>query len=109
MNVSEAAEPIAPTAVPTVDEVFAVVVEVLSGIVGEDYLEALEVTPETRFEADLELESMEIVQMAEELVARYPGVDFMGWFATMELEELIDLGLGTVSRFIVESCASKAA
>lgn len=89
---------------PEADEVFASVVELLAVIVGEDYLESLDVSPQTRFEADLELESMEIVQLAEELMARYGDqVDFVGWFGTMDLDQLIELSIGSLVSFIVTS------
>ena len=84
------------------DAVYARVIAVLTGIVGEDYLESLDVNPETRFEADLELESMEIVQLADELIEFYGSrVDFIGWFAEMDLDALVDLSIATVVDFIV--------
>jgi acyl carrier protein len=88
----------------TFDGIFATVMEVIAGIVGEDYIIDLQVEADTRFEADLELESIEIVQLAEELIARYEGrVDFVSWFASMELDDLIELSVGELVEFIFES------
>ena len=88
----------------TFDEVYAVLVDALTGLVGQDYVEEMGVGPDSRFEADLELESMEIAEMAEQLMERYGSdVDFVAWFAEMELEQLIELSVGDVTRFIVAS------
>ena len=89
---------------PTPASVFATVIEVLGKIVDDDYLESLDVSIDSRFEADLELESMEIVQLAEELIGRYGSdVDFVGWFGDMELDELIELTIGDLVDLIVAS------
>lgn len=94
-----------PTA--SAEEVMASVTTALGAIVGVDYVADLGVGPDTGFEADLELESIEIVQLAEELVDRYGDrVDFVAWFAGMELQELIDLTVGQLVEFIVASLAS---
>jgi acyl carrier protein len=88
----------------TFDMIFATVMEVLAGIVGEDYVVDMQIEAETRLESDLELESIEVVQLAEELIARYEGrVDFVSWFASMELDELIELSVGELVEFIFES------
>jgi acyl carrier protein len=88
----------------TPDEVVAVLLDLLAGLVGQDYVEEMEVGRATRFEADLELESMEVAELAEQLMARYgDSVDFVAWFADMELDQLIELSLGDVARFIVAS------
>jgi acyl carrier protein len=88
----------------TFDDVYAVLIEALTGLVGQDYVEEMEVGPDSRFEADLELESMEIAELAEQLMARYGSdVDFVAWFAEMELEQIVDLTLGSVVEFIVAS------
>jgi acyl carrier protein len=92
------------TRTATFDEVYAVLIDALTGLVGADYVEEMEVGPDSRFEADLELESMEIAELAEQLMERYGArVDFVAWFADMELDQLIELSLGDVARFIVAS------
>ena len=92
------------------DEVYLKVVELLRSIVGEDYFSAIDVTPDSSFETDLELESMEIVQLSEELIAVYGSdVDFIGWFGSLELEELIGLRIRQLVDFIVSSVAAEAA
>lgn len=91
-------------------DVYATVIALLGGIVGEVYLDGLEVGPATRFEADLDLESMEIVQLAEELLTQYgERVDFVGWFGDMELDQIIDLSIEQLVTFIVRCLAVSAA
>ncbi|HEV7760951.1 MAG TPA: hypothetical protein VGO78_18225, partial [Acidimicrobiales bacterium] len=52
----------------------------------------------------LELESLEFVALAERLLDHYGGqVDFVAWLATMELDEIISLTVGSLVAFIVAS------
>ena len=52
----------------------------------------------------MELESIEVMEIAERLIEEYEGrVDFVAWFADMELDDLIELTLGSVVGFIVAS------
>lgn len=96
--------PVAGSGAATEAEVTAQVLATLGGIVGEAYLEDLAVDGSTRFDADLELESIEIVQLAEELLARYGDrVDFVAWFAGMDIDQLIELTVGDLVAFIVAS------
>jgi acyl carrier protein len=74
----------------------------IAEVVGEEFYEVYEVGPSSTFAEDLELESMEILELAERLIDTYEGrVDFVGWFANMEFEELVDLSVGTLVDFIV--------
>jgi acyl carrier protein len=96
------------TRTATFDDVYAVLIEALTGLVGQEYVEEMEVGPDSRFEADLELESMEIAELAEQLMDRYGAeVDFVAWFADMDLDQLIELSVGDVARFIVASLAGE--
>jgi acyl carrier protein len=94
----------------TFDVVYAQVIEVLTDVVGAEHVERTGVTPQTRFEADLELESMEIVQLAEGLIERYGAqVDFVGWFAAMDLDELVGLTVAQLVDFVVGADAARKA
>ena len=56
------------------------------------------------FAEDIQLESMEVMEVAERLIEEYEGrVDFVAWFADMELEDLIEITVGSVVDFIVAS------
>ena len=82
-------------------------VEVLIGeIAGEEILLAAPITMATSFNADLELESIEFVALAEKLQQRYgAGVDFVGWISKKSLDEIIALTVGELVEFIA-SCRS---
>ncbi len=89
---------------PTRSEILATVTELIGEIIGEEYIEDLQVTTESVITSDLELESIEFVALAEKLRERYgEAVEFVDWIAGMELEEIIGLTVGQVIDF-VETC-----
>jgi acyl carrier protein len=89
--------------VPTEAEVVAALTEMLGEVIGEDELAMLdEITLETSFNEDLELESIEFVALAELLMGHYgERVDFVAWIADMELEQIIEMQVGELVAFIV--------
>lgn len=73
-------------------------------VVGEDWEFEEPITMETNINDDLELESIEFVALAEKLVDEYGDeVDFTGWLAEMEFEEIVELTVGDIVNQI-ESC-----
>lgn len=73
-------------------------------VVGRDYYEECDITLDSTFAEDVELESMEVMEIAEKLMETYEGkVDFVAWFSDMELEDLVELSLGDLVGFIVDS------
>ena len=74
--------------------------KVLIEVIGEDYLLDVPITMETAFEADLELESVEFVALAERLQERYSDLNFVNWVADMQVEELMTLRVGQLVEFI---------
>jgi acyl carrier protein len=73
-------------------------------VVGRDYYEECDITLDSTFAEDVELESMEVMEIAEKLMEGYEGkVDFVAWFSDMELEDLVELSLGDLVEFIVDS------
>ncbi len=88
----------------TQEAILATVAGMIGEIIGEEYLEDLDVTMDSVITEDLELESIEFVALAEKLRERYgERVEFVDWIAGMELEEIIGLTVGQVVTF-VESC-----
>lgn len=89
---------------PYVAEVLEVVQNMLVAVIGPEYTLSLTIELGTSFDADLELESLEFVALAERLLDHYGGqVDFVAWLATMELDEIIALTVGDLVAFIVAS------
>jgi len=73
----------------------------ITDVIGEDYLLDMPIHMDTSFEADLQLESVEFVALAERLAERYgERVDFVSWFADMELDDLVSLRVGQLVEFI---------
>lgn len=73
----------------------------LVDVIGEDYLLDIPIDMDTAFDADLQLESIEFVALAERLQERYGArVDFASWIAGLELVELVDLRVGQLVQFI---------
>ena len=77
----------------------------IAGIIGQDVdLNDREIELDTSFNRDLELESIEFVVLSEQLQNRYgKDIDFAGWLAGKELQDIINLRVGDVVRFI-EQC-----
>jgi acyl carrier protein len=88
------------------DDILRAVEEALVEVAGDELLLAGPITMATSFNADLELESIEFVALAEKLQQRYGAqVDFVGWISTKELDQIIALTVGELVEFIA-SCRS---
>jgi acyl carrier protein len=89
---------------PLYDSVRTTVETAIRDVVGDLYYEECEVGLASTFAEDIQLESMEVMEIAERLIEEYEGrVDFVAWFAGMELDDLIELTVGSVVDFIVAS------
>jgi len=79
------------------------IASMLEEVLGDEMVDE-PVTPGTSFADDLELESLELVQLAE-LVQRHWGdkVDFNAWIAGKSLDEIIGLTVGDLVAY-VDSC-----
>jgi acyl carrier protein len=89
------------------DTILADVTRMLAEVIGEDYLSEVDVTMDTAFSGDLELESIEFVALAGLMKAHYGGdVDFVGFLADMDLHQIIALRVGQVVGLIERSLAT---
>ncbi len=87
-------------------ETFDTVARMIREVLGDDWDPSQEITLETSFNEDLELESIEFVALAERLQAHYgKGVDFVGWLSQKELNEIIQLRVSDLVEFI-DDCLS---
>ena len=76
----------------------------IKDVIGEEWADNIQVTPETSFNLDLEMESIEVVEFAEKVKLHYGDrVDFVGWLSGMELDQIINLKVGEVVEYI-HSC-----
>ena len=86
------------------EEILKVVTDVIREVIGEEWIRDTPVTMQTSFGDDLEFESIEVVALSEKLQQRYgEQIDFVGWLAGMELDEIIDLRVGRLVDFIASS------
>jgi acyl carrier protein len=87
-------------------DVLTTVRKLIVEVAGEDIALLTPIEMETSFNADLELESIEFVALAEKLQLHYgASVDFVGWISTKELDQIIALTVGELVEFIL-SCRS---
>jgi acyl carrier protein len=83
------------------EDILRVVEKLVLEIAGDELLLAGPITMTTSFNADLELESIEFVALAEKLQQHYgAGVDFVGWISKKELDAIIQLTVGELVEFI---------
>ncbi len=82
----------------------------LAEVMGDDVLLAVDITPDTRFDDDLALESIEFVALGEVLRERYGDrVDFAAFIAGMELDEIMSLTVGRLLAYISDRLAGTSA
>jgi acyl carrier protein len=75
-------------------------------VIGEDYDIDLDITPDSSFSEDIELESIEFVALGERLQLTYgEKIDLVGWFGELDLDEIIDLTVGELAEFIAACLA----
>jgi acyl carrier protein len=85
-------------------DVLEVVRTMLADVIGEEYIGEIEIGPDTSFYAELEIESIEFVALAERLQERFGDrVDFSAWMATMEVDEIIAMTVGQLVNYIVQA------
>lgn len=76
----------------------------LTDVLGDDWVDDLQIDMKTSFSEDLELESIEFVALAERVQAHYgEHVDFVAWLSELELDRILALKVGDVVEFI-ERC-----
>lgn len=78
--------------------------DLLAEVIGEEYVLDLDIELDTEFQADLEIESIEFVALAEKLLDRYgERVDFVAWLADKDIDDIIAMTVGDLVAFIETS------
>ena len=84
----------------TQQEILVVIAGFIREVIGED-AEDIPIAMETSFADDLEIESIEIVALAEKIQERWgEELDFAGWLSSKELDEIIQLRVGDLVEYI---------
>ncbi|MDR2949907.1 MAG: phosphopantetheine-binding protein [Prevotella sp.] len=85
------------------DQVFEVLKQFISDIIGADIAEELDITQDSNFTKDLEMDSIELVAFAEKVRVKYgDGIDFAKWLSAMDLDQIVKLNIGDIVNFIVD-------
>jgi acyl carrier protein len=80
-------------------------------VVLDDYgMEDAEITLDTKFHDDLELESIDLVTLSSQLEDRYGDrVNFAEFVAGLDVDEIIDLSVGRLVDYVVTALRQVAA
>ena len=86
------------------DTVLAEITEMLRQVLDEYVVDDVEITIDTKFYDDLEMESIDLVALAGLLEERYRGrVNFAEFIADLDLDEIITLTVGRLVDYVDES------
>jgi acyl carrier protein len=83
------------------DDILSLVIGKIRSTINEDWIQDFEIDGETRFNTDLEIESIEFVKIADAIQAHYgTQLDIVGWLSGKSIHELIGLSVGELASFI---------
>lgn len=92
-----------PTLKMNHEELFTLLKGFITEVIGEEFVEEMNITPESSFTKDLEMDSIEIVSFSEKIKAHFGDqIDFTGWLSSMDLDQLINLDLSMIINYIYE-------
>lgn len=83
--------------------VYETLVHTIVDVVGEKFYTPSDIHLDATFANDIELESMEMMEVAERMIETYREVDFMAWFSQMEFKDLVELTVGDIVDFITST------
>ncbi|AZA84418.1 acyl carrier protein [Chryseobacterium lactis] len=85
------------------EELFTLLKGFITEVIGAEFVEEMDITPESSFTKDLEMDSIEIVSFSEKIKAHFGDqIDFTGWLSSMDLDHLINLDLSMIINYIYE-------
>lgn len=86
---------------PSYDDVLKVVTQKIRDTINEDWIEDFEIGPETRFNDDLEIESIEFVKIADAIQNHFGNqLGIIAWLSGKSIHELICLSVGDLTSYI---------
>lgn len=86
------------------DEIFVLLKQFITEVIGEEFVAEMNISKESSFTKDLEMDSIEIVSFSEKVKAHFgERIDFTGWLSGMDIDQLIDLNLNDIIKYI-EQC-----
>lgn len=85
------------------DKVHKTIVDTIIEVVGQEFYEESDITLDSTFAEDIEIESTELLEISEKLMETYENVDFVAWLSDMDLEDIVEISLRDFVNFIVSS------
>ncbi|WP_254412234.1 phosphopantetheine-binding protein [Dyadobacter diqingensis] len=83
------------------DEIFDVLNQFITEVIGEEFVDEMDITPDSSFTKDLEMDSIEIVAFSEKVKLHFgENINFTGWLSNMDLDEIISLKLSDIINYI---------
>jgi len=83
------------------EEIYTLLKQFITDIIGEEFVEEMDITIDSSFTKDLEMDSIEIVSFSEKVKAYFgEGIDFTGWLSSLDLDQLIDLKIKDIVDYI---------
>ena len=77
------------------------VIDKIRSTINEDWIHDYEIKPETRFNEDLEIESIEFVKIANAIQQHYGDrLNIAAWLSGKSITELIGLNVGQLVNYI---------
>jgi len=77
------------------------VIDKIRSTINEDWIHDYEIKPETRFNEDLEIESIEFVKIANSIQQHYGDrLNIAAWLSGKSITELIGLNVGQLVNYI---------
>jgi acyl carrier protein len=74
---------------------------IVTGIIGRDAAEFLEFSERSSFIDDLEMDSIQLVHLAQRVNELYGDrIDFIGWLSAKPVDEILALTIGDVTAFV---------
>ena len=104
MTTQDTLRPTGPALDALDERILGEIAAMLRDVIGEEYVVDMEITMDTTFNEDLELESIEFVTLADRMRLTYgDAVDFVGFLAEMDVDKVIRMRVGEVVHFIAGS------
>lgn len=83
------------------EEIFVILKKFITEVIGAEFAEDMDITRESSFTRDLEMDSIEMVAFSEKVKLHFgPGIDFTGWLSNMDIDQLIALNLNDIIQYI---------
>lgn len=85
------------------EEIFVLLKNMITDVIGEEFVAEMNITKESSFSKDLEMDSIEIVAFSEKVKNHFgETVDFTGWLSNMDLDQIIQLKIKDIIKYIEE-------